>query len=143
MWRIASAACSLAVGCCWQTTDAGTSVSIIRLTRAGRGQPIGRRAEHVWPLYIWPAGQFLTIVSATLVRQGDSCWTRGARVRLSGITWSLIQEALATPDAVIKARTSGPAKDGGLACMTVPPLDGGWCLVPKRSTGDTPEPSPQ
>src|SRR5262249_45246964 len=77
-----------------------------------------------------PAGRFLVIVSGMLAGQADSCWTRAAKVRLSGITWALIQEALATPGALIEARVAGSAKDGGPACATVPRLDGGWRVVP-------------
>lgn len=57
-----------------------------------------------------------------------------AKVPLPGITESLIQEALATPDAVIAARVAGTAKDGGPACATVPVLDGGGRIVPKSTT---------
>jgi hypothetical protein len=56
----------------------------------------------------------------------------------SGITWLLIHEALTTPDAVIEARISGSAKDGGSACATVPLRNGGWRIV-RKSTTTTPE----
>jgi hypothetical protein len=86
-----------------------------------------------------PVGRFLAIVSGTLAGQADSCWTRGAKVRLAGITWSLIEEALALPDAVIEVYIAGTAKDGGSACTTVSLLDGGWRVVSQYSPDDASE----
>jgi Family of unknown function (DUF5990) len=86
-----------------------------------------------------PAARCLYITSGTLAGQAESCWTRAAKVPLAGITWPLIQEALATPDAIIAAPIAGTAKDGGPACATVPLLDGRWHVVPQRSTDDAPE----
>jgi len=40
---------------------------------------------------------------------------------------------LATPGAVIAARVAAIAKDGALACATVPLLEGGWRIVPKSA----------
>jgi hypothetical protein len=53
-------------------------------------------------------------------------------VPLSGITWPLIEEALAAPDAVLEARIAGVARDGGPVCATVPLLDGGWHIAKAR-----------
>jgi hypothetical protein len=53
-------------------------------------------------------------------------------VLLSGVSWSLIQEALATPDVVIAARVATIFRDGGDACATIPLLDGGWRIMQKR-----------
>jgi len=76
------------------------------------------------------------VTSGTLAGQADSCWTRAAKVPLSGITWPLIQEALATLGVVIEAHIAGTAKDGGPACAAVPLLNGEWRVVPQRSTDD-------
>ena len=48
---------------------------------------------------------------------------------LAGISWPLIEEALAAPDAALEARIAGTAKDGGPACATVPLLEGGWRIA--------------
>jgi hypothetical protein len=87
-----------------------------------------------------PAGRFLAIVSGTLAGQVDSCWTRGAKVQLASITWPLVEQAQAMPDAVIEARIAGTAKDGGPACATVSLLNGGWRVVPQHSSDDASEP---
>lgn len=76
-----------------------------------------------------PAGRFVYVNSGTLAGQTDSCWTRRAKVPLSGLTWELIDQVLSTPDALLEARIIGTAKDGGPACATVPLLEGGWRVV--------------
>ncbi|HEX6899198.1 MAG TPA: DUF5990 family protein [Thermoanaerobaculia bacterium] len=77
-------------------------------------------------------GRFVYINSGTLAGQADSCWTRRAKVHLSGITRQMIEQALADPDAILEARIWGLAKDGGPACATVPILDGGWQISRKN-----------
>jgi len=76
-----------------------------------------------------PAGRFVYVNSGVRAGQADSCWDRRLKVPLSGITWPMIEEALAAPGAVLEARVAGTAGDGGPACATVPLLDGGWRLV--------------
>jgi hypothetical protein len=69
------------------------------------------------------------ITSGTLAGQADSCWTRKAKVHLSGITWKLIEQVLSTPDSTLEARIAGMAGDGGPACATVPLLENGWRIL--------------
>ena len=78
-----------------------------------------------------PAGRFVYVNSGTLAGQADSCWTRRAKVPLSGIGWELIEQALSAPTTTLEASILGTAKDGGPACATVPLLDGGWRAVPQ------------
>jgi Family of unknown function (DUF5990) len=78
-----------------------------------------------------PAGRFVYVNSGTLAGEADSCWTRRAKLPLTGITWAMIEEALASPDAV-EARIAGTARDGGPACATVPLLENGWRIVKRR-----------
>jgi hypothetical protein len=73
-----------------------------------------------------PAGRFVYINSGTLAGQAESCWTRRAKVQLSGISWELIEQVLSSPEAVLEARIAGMGRDGGPACATVPLLAGGW-----------------
>jgi uncharacterized protein DUF5990 len=73
-----------------------------------------------------PAARFIYINSGTYAGQADSCWSRRAKVPLSGIIWDLIEEALSKSSAVMEARIAGTAGDGGPACATVRLLDGGW-----------------
>jgi uncharacterized protein DUF5990 len=73
-----------------------------------------------------PGGRFIYINSGTYAGQADSCWSRRAKIPLSGITWDLIEEALSKSSAVLEARITGTAGDGGPACATVRLLDAGW-----------------
>lgn len=77
-----------------------------------------------------PAGRFLYVNSGTPAGQPDSCWTRRAKVPLSGITWPMVEDALANSNMVLEARIAGTAGDGGPACATVLLLDAGWRVVP-------------
>lgn len=73
-----------------------------------------------------PGGRFIYINSGTYAGHADSCWSRRAKVPLSGITWEQIEEALSKPGVVLEARIAGAAGDGGPACATVRLLEGGW-----------------
>jgi hypothetical protein len=75
-----------------------------------------------------PAGRFIYVNSGTYAGHSESCWSRRAKVPLSGITWDLIEEALSKSSAVLEARIAGTAGDGGPACATVKLLEGGWKL---------------
>ena len=75
-----------------------------------------------------PATRFIYVNSGTSAGQKDSCWTRRAKVPLSGITWDLIEEAVSKPGAVLEARIPGSAKAGGPVCGSVRLLGGGWGL---------------
>jgi len=82
-----------------------------------------------------PDDRFLYLNSGTMAGQGDSCWTRRAKIKVGGISWKLIEQTLATPGAVIEAVIDGRAKDGGPCCATVPLVNGGWIVCPTmRST---------
>ena len=67
--------------------------------------------------------------SGTYAGQGDSCWSRRAKVRLGGIGWALVEQALADPRTVLEARFAGTARDGGPTCAGVTLLDAGWRAV--------------
>ena len=75
-----------------------------------------------------PSARFLYICSGTCAGQIESCWTRRAKIPLSGITWELVEEACRTAGSRLEARIAGRAKDGGPCCATVPLLDDGWRL---------------
>jgi hypothetical protein len=88
-----------------------------------------------------PAARFVYVNSGTSAGEAGSCWTRRAKVPLSGITWALIEEALAAPDTVLEARIAGMAGDGGPACATVPLLEGGWRIAKAQGATVNAEPS--
>ena len=74
------------------------------------------------------AGRFVYINSGTLAGQADSCWTRRAKVPLTGITWSLLDEARAAR-AVLEGRIQGAGRDGSPVCASVRLLPPGWRVV--------------
>jgi hypothetical protein len=59
--------------------------------------------------------------------QPDSCFTRRAKIKTGGITWQLVDQALAQ-GAIIETQIEGRAGDGGPCCATVPLL-GGWRIA--------------
>jgi Family of unknown function (DUF5990) len=73
-----------------------------------------------------PAGRFIYVNSGTYAGEADSCWSRRAKIPLSGITWELIEEALSKSGTVLEARIAGTAGDGGPVCATVRILEDGW-----------------
>jgi hypothetical protein len=88
-----------------------------------------------------PAGRFVYVNSGTSAGEADSCWTRRAKVPLSGISWPMIEEAMAAPDTVLEARIAGAARDGGPACATVPLLEGGWRITKAEGSKLSAKPS--
>jgi hypothetical protein len=76
-----------------------------------------------------PAGRFVYVNSGTCAGEVNSPWTRRAKIPLSGLSWPLIEEALAAPERTLEARIAGTGKDGGPACATVPLLGGGWKIA--------------
>jgi hypothetical protein len=77
-----------------------------------------------------PDDRFLYLNSGKMAGQGDSCWTRRAKIKTNGINWKLIEQTLATPGAVLEVLIEGRAKDGGPCCATVPLVNGGWKVCP-------------
>src|SRR5437870_1862056 len=75
-----------------------------------------------------PAGRFMYINSGTLAGQANSCWTRRAKVPLTGITWDLIERAR-DGNAVLESHVAGTGRDGGPACASVPLRPPGWRVV--------------
>jgi len=97
----------------------------VRVRSEGDGSP-----NLLGPFVYGPRGErYLAVTSGTLAGQMDSCWTRGVKVKLQPITWELIRQVEAHPEAVLEASIAGKAKDGGPACATVPLLEGGWRMV--------------
>jgi hypothetical protein len=72
-----------------------------------------------------PAARFIYIGSGTFAGQANSCWSRRAKIGLTGITWEMIDQ-VAGGDARLEAHVIGRAGDGGPLCATIPLLNGGW-----------------
>ena|SRR5688572_6062780 len=71
-----------------------------------------------------PSARFVYICSGSLAGDVGSCWTRRAKIPLSGITSAMVRTG-----RMLEARIAGRAGDGGPACATVPLLGGGWRSV--------------
>ena len=80
-----------------------------------------------------PAKRFVYVNSGTCAGQADSCWSRRAKVPLTGITPALLQSALRSPHPMLEARMQGTGRDGGPACATVPLLSE-WKLSRRGSS---------
>ena len=65
-----------------------------------------------------PDARFVYVNSGTLAGQPDSCWTRRAKVPLTGITWAQIQQAQAS-GVGLETNMPGTGTDGGPTCATV------------------------
>lgn len=76
-----------------------------------------------------PAKRFVYVNSGKQAGQAESCWDRRAKIPLSGVASSLIEQAASSPNAVIEAQIAGTGRDGGPACATVP-LVSGWRVIP-------------
>jgi hypothetical protein len=75
-----------------------------------------------------PDSRFVYVNSGTMAGQADSCWTRRAKIPLTGISRTLLRSALARNGRILEARISGKARDGGPACATVSLL-AGWAAA--------------
>jgi hypothetical protein len=76
-----------------------------------------------------PRGQrFVYLDIGTYAGQADSCWSRRLKIPLTGITRTMLDEALADPRMVLETRVPGTGRDGGPSCATVKPFDG-WTLT--------------
>jgi hypothetical protein len=80
------------------------------------------------PVVQGPLGQrFVYIDIGTYAGQTDTPWSRRLKIPLIGITWDVIDRALAG-QMVLETRVPGTARDGGPTCATVKPF-GGWKLA--------------
>ena len=71
-----------------------------------------------------PAVRFVYVNSGTLAGQAGSCWSRRAKIPLTGITRALIDRSLET-GKIIETSITGTGRDGGPCCATVP-LNHDW-----------------
>jgi len=79
-----------------------------------------------------PDARFLYVNSGTFAGQAESCWSRRAKVPLTGITAQVVESLLAAPEAALEVRIVGTAGDGGPCCASVPLLRPGWTIVGTR-----------
>ncbi len=71
-----------------------------------------------------PTGRFVYLCIGQAAGQGDSPWSRRAKVPLAGLDWALVESF--PPDGRLTARFNGRGRDGTPACATVPLLAPGW-----------------
>jgi hypothetical protein len=72
-----------------------------------------------------PTGRFVYINSGTMAGQPDTCWSRRAKVPLTGITWALIDRARKA-GSVLETDFAGTGGDGGPTCGTISLRDPDW-----------------
>ncbi len=70
--------------------------------------------------------RFVYVNSGTYAGDAKSCWSRRAKVPLTGIAATLARKVQATPNARLEAIICGTANDGGPACGSVPLLESEW-----------------
>jgi hypothetical protein len=81
------------------------------------------------PVVQGPRGQrFVYIDIGTYAGQEGTCWSRRLKIPLAGITWTMVDGALADAGTVLEARVPGTGRDGGPNCATVKLFDG-WRLT--------------
>ncbi|MGH1543137.1 MAG: DUF5990 family protein, partial [Arenicella sp.] len=71
-------------------------------------------------------GRFVYICSGEYAGQKGTQWARRAKVHLSDISWSQIEEAQFDPTKRLVAYFEATAKDGGPSCASVSLLGTGW-----------------
>jgi hypothetical protein len=77
-----------------------------------------------------PSARFVYINSGTLAGQADSCWSRRAKVPLTGITWALLDRVRAGR-GVLEAHIQGAGRDGSPVCASVRLREPGWHVARK------------
>lgn len=70
--------------------------------------------------------RFVYIRIGTMAGDPTSCWTRRAKVHLSGITSDMVEESRSLPGSIIAGRFPGKDSKGGPFCASTQPNDDGW-----------------
>lgn len=87
--------------------------------------------DFLGPFIQGPAGQrFVYIDIGAMAGQAASPWSRRLKVPLRGITWEMVQQAIADPSCLLETHVPGTGKDGTPNCATVKPFNG-WRVVAK------------
>jgi hypothetical protein len=73
-----------------------------------------------------PHERFVYIDIGTFAGQTNTPWSRRLKIPLRGISWELVEEALASAQ-MLETRVPGTGRDGGPSCATVKPFKG-WIL---------------
>lgn len=66
-----------------------------------------------------PSARFVYVNSGARAGQPTSCWDRRAKVPLSGITMSLVDDAIRGGQGCVETEFEGTGPDGGPTCATV------------------------
>ena len=67
--------------------------------------------------------RFVYIGIGTFAGQADSCWSRRLKVPLTGVTWTMVDDAFADAEMVLETRVRSSGRDGSPSCATVKPFD--------------------
>jgi len=74
------------------------------------------------------AERFVYITIGKSAGDFASPWQRRAKIHVSGITWGMVEKALAKPGSVIAARFAGTDKKGEPSCASMRPIENGWVV---------------
>jgi len=100
------------------------------LTLTVSGQLESGAPRFTGPFAQGPAQErFVYITIGTMAGDPQSCWSRRAKIHLSEISWSVVEEAQSTPGSVIAGRFAGTGKKGEPACASMRTVEGGWAVV--------------
>ena len=94
----------------------------VRIGKRPNGEPNFLGAMTQGP----PDARFVYVNSGTLAGQPESCWTRRAKIPLTGITWALIDAAV-RGGVALETEMPGLGRDGGPTCATVKSIS--WRLA--------------
>ena len=94
-----------------------------------RAKAIGKdSANFLGPFVQGPTGgRFVYIDIGTYAGQTETGWSRRLKIPLRGITWKMIEEAIAG-ESFLETRVAGTGKDGSPSCATPKPFSG-WKLA--------------
>ena len=88
----------------------------------------GSAPNFLGPVVQGPTGErFVYIDIGTYAGQKETCWSRRLKIPLRGITWDMIDRAMAAGQ-LLETRVPGTGKDGSPSCATVKPFPG-WKLA--------------
>ena len=73
-----------------------------------------------------PGSRFVYVNSGTYAGDEKSCWSRRAKVPLSGIASAVARELQTAPKGRLEAVIAGTSRDGGPVCGSVRLLESGW-----------------
>jgi hypothetical protein len=76
-----------------------------------------------------PAARFVYLNSGSYSGESNTCWSRRAKIPLTGLTADHLDRVLAQPGSRLQVQFAGKSRDGGPVCASVKLSDPGWTIV--------------